>query len=108
MDHKTNGSTLWVAIYILDNEYDHVFRGLPLLPPAICLAAVCCSLEKTRKQSTQTTTESMDAFSVLTHESAACENFKRTHRRGAEDAEKTFLIKKYSELSELCVSVVKY
>ena len=78
------------------------------LPLAIWLAAVCYSLEKARKQSTETTTESMDAFSFLSHESAACANFKRTHRRGAEDERKMFLIKKYSEFSELCVSVVKY
>jgi hypothetical protein len=55
------------------------------------LAAVCCALETTRKQSTQTTAESMDAFLVLSHESAACAKFKRTHRRGAEGAENNIL-----------------
>ena len=75
MDHKTNGSTYWVAIYILDNGYGHVSLGRVGLPLAIWLAAVCYSLEKARKQSTQTTTESMDAFSFMSHESAACANF---------------------------------
>jgi hypothetical protein len=31
---------------------------------------------------------------------------KKTHRGSAEAQSKTFLIKKYSELGELCVSVV--
>jgi hypothetical protein len=51
MDHRTNGSTLWVAIYILDNEYGHVSLGRLALLLAIWLAAVCYSLEKARKQS---------------------------------------------------------
>jgi hypothetical protein len=64
MDHKTNGSTLWVAIYILDNEYDYVSLGRLALLLAIWLAAVCYALEKARKQLTQTVIESMDAFSL--------------------------------------------
>ena len=32
---------------------------------------------------------------------------RRMYRRGAEYAEKKFFVKKYSELGELCASVVK-
>ena len=71
MDHRTNGSSLWVAIYILGNEYGHVSLGRLALPLAIWLSAICHSLEKARKQSTQTTAESMGAFSLLTHSNAA-------------------------------------
>jgi hypothetical protein len=97
MDHRTNGSTLWVAIYILDSGYGHVSLGRLALLLAIWLAAVCYSLEKARKQLTETTTESMDVFSLNLNSFAACPNFpvvflivsikKRTHRRGAEGAE---------------------
>jgi hypothetical protein len=74
MDHRTNGLTLWVAIYIWDNEYGHVSLGRPALLLAIWSAAIFHFPEKAGKQSAETTTESMDAFSYLGHERALISN----------------------------------
>jgi hypothetical protein len=74
MDHRTNGSMHWVAICILDNGYGRVFLVPVALFFAIWSAAVSHSPEKAGKQSTETTTESMHAFSDLGHERALISN----------------------------------
>jgi hypothetical protein len=74
MGRRTSGSTLWVAIYILDNGYGRVSPRPLALPLATCFAAVSHSLGKARKQSTETATELMNAFSFPNHESASCAN----------------------------------